>query len=207
MRRLRFVLFGFIAFTAIADAQSQSPNRRHWQLSESEALWTGRYSNCQYGYYSLLADGVTAHAERPPNPHHGFLVNLPDVDSKQGVSVYDSARFVWVNAEYNTTEESTLAGISAYEIDIARRHKENFNLVERQLFKLRSVPAIRFKVEYDSPKGRIVEEEVVTFHSGIVYEIGLRSPTEDYAADLPRLDQILAGFRFRPVPKGQCWNE
>ncbi len=193
-------------FASIAGAQEHSMQQRHWQLTESETLWIGRYSNCQYGYYALLSAGVIAHAEHPPSPHHGFLISLPNVGSKAEVSVYNSNRFLWVNAEYNVTDESTLAGISNYRIDLTSRDKQDFKLIEQHKTTLRTVPATRFKGEYDTPKGRVIEEEVVAFRSGIVYEIGLRTPAEHYQADRERLEQTLTGFRFSRVPKGQCWN-
>jgi hypothetical protein len=193
-------------FASAAGAQEQSMKQRHWKLTESETLWVGRYSNCQYGYYVLLSAGVIAHAEHPPSPHHGFLISLPDVGSKAEVSVYNSDRFLWVNAEYNVTDDSTLAGISDYQIDLTGRDKQKFKLMERYKATLRSVPATRFKGEFDSPNGRVIEEEVVALQSGIVYEIGLRTPAEDYLADRERLEQTLNAFRFSRVPEGQCWN-
>lgn len=189
-----------------AGAEEHSTKRRHWQLTKGETLWAGRYSNCQYGYYVLLPAGVIAHAEHPPNPHHGFLIGLPDVGSKTEVSAFDSTRYMWVNADYNVTDESTLAGISNYYMEVTSSDKQGFKLLERHKTTLRSVPAIRFKGEYDTPKGRVIEEEVVALRSGIVYEVGLRTPAEDYAADLERLEQTLNSFRLTRVPQSQCWN-
>jgi len=120
--------------------------------------------------------------------------------------VDSSDRFLWVNAEYNATEESTLAGISDYQIDLTGRHKQGFKLIERHKVTLRSVPATRLKVEYDTPKGRVIEEEVLALRSGIVYQLGLRTPADDYRADRVRLEQTLTAFRFSSVPQGQCWN-
>ena len=190
----------------IAGGQEHSTTRRHWQLTDSETLWAGRYSNCQYGYYVVLPTGVIAHAEHPPSPHHGFLIGLPDVGAKTEVSAYDSNRYAWVNAEYNVTDESTLAGISDYHIDLISSDKKGFKLLERHKTVLRSIPATRFKGEYDTPKGRVIEEEVVALRTDIVYEVGLRTPAEDYAADRKGLERTLTGFRLSRVPKGQCWN-
>lgn len=109
---------------SIACGQEHSTKQRHWQLTESETLWIGRYSNCQYGYYVLLPKAVIAHAEHPPSPHHGFLISLTDVGSKAEVSVDNSNRFLWVNAEYNATDESTLEGISSYISDRSDQQKQ-----------------------------------------------------------------------------------
>lgn len=194
-------------FASIGGAQEHSTKQHHWQQTESETLWVGRYSNCQYGYYVLLSAGVIAHAELPPSPHHGFLLSLPDAGSKAEISVYNSDRFIWVNAEFNASDNSTLAGIADSRINLSSRDRQDFRLIERhKAATLRSVPATRFKGEYGAPKGRIIEEEVVALRSGIVYEIGLRTPEEDYPADRERLEEILTAFRFSRVPEGQCWN-
>jgi hypothetical protein len=205
MKKIVFV--AIFALATLAGAQEHSPKQRHWQLTDSETLWIGRYSNCQYSYYLLLPEGVVAHAEHPPSPHHGFLINLPNVGLKTEVSMDNSDRFLWVNAEYNVSEESTLSGISDYYVGLTSRGKDNLKLVERHRTRLQSVPATRYKVEYDTPRGRVVEEEVIALRSGVVYELGVRTLKSDYPADRERLEQTLTGFRFIRLPKGQCWNE
>ncbi len=86
MKRTAIVLLCIFESIACAGAQEHSTKQRHWQVTESETLWVQRYSNCQYGYYVRLSAGLIAHAERPPSPHHGFLISLPDVGSKTEVS-------------------------------------------------------------------------------------------------------------------------
>jgi hypothetical protein len=202
----RIVITLAFTFASIAGAQEHSPKERHWHMTTSETLWNGRYSNCQYGYYVLLPEGVIAHAEHPPSPHHGFLISLPDVGSKAEVSVYDSNQFLWVNAEYNATDRSALAEVSDYQINLTKSDKQHFKLMDHQKTKLRSTPAMRYEAEYDTPRGRVIEEEVVALRSGIVYEVGLRTPAADYAADRERLEETLTGFRFSRVPEGTCRN-
>lgn len=204
MKKIAIVVV--LVLGALASAQEHSGKLRHWQLTDSETLWIGRYSNCQYGYYSLLPAGVVAHAEHPPSPHHGFLTKLPNVGTKAEVTFNNSDRLVWVNADYNATEESSLAGVTDYQLDLASRDKANVKLVERQHVMLQSVPAIRYRIEYDTPKGRVIEEAVVALRSGVVYEVGLRTPVQDYTADRERLEQFLNGVRFSRLPNGQCWN-
>jgi len=113
---VRFAVLGFVFFAAAAGAQEHSGKQRHWELTEDETLWVGRYSNCRYGYFFIiLPAGVIAHAEHPPSPHRGFLISLPDVGLRTYVSVDDSKRSIG-----NVTEESTLAGMSDYQVDLGR---------------------------------------------------------------------------------------
>ena len=193
---------------AVAAAAQDSPSQgSHWHLTDSETLWTGRYSNCQYGYYFLLPTSAVAHAEHPPNPHHGFLVKLPDTSVTAAVTFDNADRLVWVNADYNVTEQSSLNGMADYQIDLAGRDKGSFKLTERRSTTLQGHSAIEFKAEYDTPKGRVVEQELVALHSGVVYELGLKTNTEHYAEDRRTYEQLITGFHFTPVPKGQCSND
>jgi hypothetical protein len=190
-----------------AAAQGSPPQGSHWRLTDSETLWTGRYSNCQYGYYFLLPTSVVAHAEYPPAPHHGFLVKLPETGTTSEATWDNSDRLIWVNAEYNVTEPSSLNGVADYQIELTGSDKEHFKFTGRRSTTLHLRPAIKFKAEYDTPKGRVVEEVLVALHSGVVYELGLKTTTEHYAGDRQTYGELITGFRFTPIPKGQCSND
>lgn len=209
MGKARFTFLPLITIVALflaADAQESSSQGSHWQLTDSETLWIGRYSNCQYGYLFSLPIGVVAHAEHPPSPHHGFLVKLPETGTRTEVTFDNSDRLIWVNAEYNVTEQSTLSGVADYQIELSGRNKKNFKLTEHRPATLQSGPAIKFVAEYDTPKGQVIEEVLVALRSGIVYELGLRTTTEHYTGDREQFRKLVTGVHFRPVPKGQCWN-
>jgi hypothetical protein len=204
MKRIAYL--AVLAMAIVTDAQQRPAPRQHWQLTDRETIWMGRYSNCQYGYYVLLPAGTVAHAELPPSPHHGFLISLPDVGSKSEATVHTSNPFIWVNGEYNVTNMPTLAAVTDYHIDLTRENKQNFKLLQRSRTRLQSEPAIRFKGEYDTAKGRMIEEEVIALRSGVVYEVGIRTPAIDYDSSRGRLGLTLTEFRFSQLPKGQCWN-
>jgi hypothetical protein len=201
-----FTALLLFALTSGIVAQDQ-PKLRYWELTKDETLWKSRYNNCQYGYIVLLGEGVVGHAEYPPAPHHGFLIGLPDASSKTEVKVDSSDRFIWVNAEYNVTERSTLSGVTDYQIELASRGREHFKVIRRRRALLQSIPAEWFKVQYDSPRGRVIEEETVALRFDVVYQIGLRSTASSYEVDRGPLEKALAGFRFTKIPKGECSND
>ena len=200
LRGIKLIGVVIIGISSYANAQGHSKTSQNWQLTTHETIWTARYDNCEYGYFSLLPEGVVAHAEHPPNPHHGFLINSADLGSKDFMSAYDSNRFVWVNAKYNATDAFTLADISDFEIDVAKADKKNPTLVERHRSKLQSVPATRFRIAYASMEGQMAQEEIVALRSGIIYTLGLRTPVEHYAQDREKMEQALSGFRFYRKP-------
>lgn len=90
-----------LAVATVAGAQEHPSQGRHWELTDSEALWIGRYSNCQYGYYFLLPSGVVAHAEHPPSPHHGFLIKLPDTGVRTEATFGGKAKLLGITKRGN----------------------------------------------------------------------------------------------------------
>jgi hypothetical protein len=52
------------------------------------------------------------------------------------------------------------------------------------------------RVEYDDRDGRVVEEELLSLRSGVLYEIGLRTTAEDYGTDDQNFAKVVDGFRF-----------
>ncbi len=207
MRRIAGIAISAVLLIAAATAQSSPPQGPHWQITDSETLWTGRYSNCQYGYYFLLPTGVVAHGEHSPAPHHGFLVKLPEVGTNTQVVSDNSERLVWVNGEYNVTEQTTLSGFADEEIDITATDRTQFKVTERHSTTLDGRPAIEFKAEYERPRGRVIEEVLVALHADVAYELGLKTTPEHYAEDRRVFEQLIAGFRFTRIPKGQCFND
>jgi len=164
-------------------------------LTDSESLWTHRFADCDLGYYALLPDGFVAHGNHPPNPIRGFLVGLPDAGTTKTVTIKDG-RFIWVTAEYNSLEFKSLREAAEYAIDLMGKKKSGFKVTIREPVKLNGVTAIRVRAEYDSPNGRVVEAELITLRSGIIYEIGLRTDTVHYQTDQSQFAKIVAGFRF-----------
>lgn len=162
--------------------------------SESETLWTERFAHCDYGFYVLLPAGVVAHANKPPNPLHGFVIALPEVGTRQQVSI-ERARVIWVNAEYDASDSSSTKESAATYLHGVGEGAPSRKVIEWRSAKLGTLPATRIKVEYESARGKVVEEVVVAVRGNIVYEIGLRTAENRYREDKQQFEQIVKGFR------------
>jgi hypothetical protein len=79
-------------------------------------------------------------------------------------------------------------------------------VVERKLARLAGRTAIRFRIEIPSPKGRVVEEQVLILRCGIIYTIGLQTLRRDVAADEGEFRRIQDGFKLLPLPATECGN-
>lgn len=189
------LLLSVLCSTTSRGGQSNDKKVGVFEESESETLWTGKYAHCDYGFYVVLPRGFVAHSELLPNPNHGFLVGLPDPATVQPVSVEDP-RFIYVTAEYRSSESRSLGGVVDYLIDLSGRRKNGFKVVARTPIKFGGLRATQLKVEYDTPQGRTIEEQIVVLRAGIIYEIGLRTTMASYTADEKTFEQIKAGFRF-----------
>ncbi len=179
-----------------------SPAQRHWKETDSETLWTLRYSNCDYGYYVLLPNGFVAHNSLPPAPNHGFIVSLPDVGTRSYLGDRNE-RFVWVDASYNTGDSQKLSDVVGSSL---KDEGGPGKILKRIPIMLAGIPAIRVKMEHASGKSRFLQEETIAVRSGIVYTIGLRTSHSHSNLDERTYDQILEGFQFQKLPRGECSN-
>jgi hypothetical protein len=180
----------FLALAAVAQVHTKPQVTQ----SPTETLWTGRFAHCDYGFYVLLPRGVVAHANQPPNPMHGFTVALPDVGTRQEVST-ERERFIWVNAEYDMSDSTSVEHTIAYYARFAGLDELARTVVENRAAKLRTRPGAHIRVEYDSPSGKAVEEQVIAVRRNIVYTIGMRTNRHHYEQDRQELERVIAGFR------------
>ena len=169
--------------------------RRSWQETDTETIWRGRYAHCDYGYYVNLPLGFVGHGAHSPNPNHGFLVALPDVGKTQEASTSDE-RFIWVNAEYNSFDLTSLTSAGNWASELMGTDQTGFKEIARERVQLDKRPAIRIKGEYDSRQGHVVEEQIIALRGGIVYEVGLTTTVNDYITDKQQFNKILHGFHF-----------
>src|SRR5260370_31072755 len=112
MKNLEFIglsIFLLALGGSAANAQNKPDRSIRVDVRENdiESLWTHTYANCDYGFYVILPKGYIGHGNHSPSPNHGFLIGLPDAGRTDVVSIGDK-RFIWVNAEYNSFDLSSL---------------------------------------------------------------------------------------------------
>jgi hypothetical protein len=168
---------------------------RYAEETDTETLWRERYAHCDYGFYITLPPGFVGHGTHSPNPNHGFLVALPDVGRTHDVST-SAERFIWVNAEYNSFDLTSLTSAGNWASQLMAEEKTGFKETARQRVRLNNRPAIRIEGEYDGPQGRVVEEQIIALRAGILYEVGLTTRANNYIADKKDFEKILLGFHF-----------
>ncbi len=178
--------------------------QHRWEETASETIWRERYTNCDYGYYVSLPDGVVAHGTHSPAPNHGFYVSLPDVGNSSPHD--DHGRSIWVYAHYNVSDYHSLESVVKYEMRWTSE-KPALRVVQRKDSTLGGVPAVSFIVQYEGRHGSVTEQRIIALRSGVVYTVALRSLDENIAADREQFDKIRKGFTLLPLPKGECSND
>lgn len=184
---------------ASARAQQEPPHflaKGKMRLTDSASLWTGRFSDCDFRYYILIPGGFVAHADRPPRRLHGVLFSLPDTSTTDRVVTPGDERFVSVMASSNELEFKSLKNFADHVLDYLGKGKSGFEIKERESSPLDEEPAVRLRVEYNGPDGRVVEEKLLSLRLGVLYEIGLRTTMEHYGIDEQNFSKVVAGFRF-----------
>ena len=182
---------------AVVEAQQKPVQTAKWKAweTDSESQFSGRYANCDYGFYVLLPKGYLAHGNHSPSPNHGFLIGLPDTGITDVVSI-DDRRFVWVNAEYNFFELSSLSEAADWRIKNSGEGKKEFKVLHREDTKLNGLAAKLVRYQYEGSSGSVIEEEVIALRAGILYEIGLRTNVGDYKQDDDQFLKVVGNFRW-----------
>jgi hypothetical protein len=120
---------------------------------------------------------------------------LPETGTADGVTI-DAKRFISVMAGSNEFAYKSSKGFVDHVLDHLRQEKTGFEVKSRQSSSLDGEPATKLRVEYDDPEGRVVEEELLSLRSGVLYEIGLRTTPEHYDTDDQNFAKVVDGFRF-----------
>jgi hypothetical protein len=208
-RAMSMLLVTSLTLTFVPTLHSQassSPLARHWTETETETIWTVRYTNCDYGYFVLLGNGVIGHDTLPPAPNHGFLVSLPDVGRKSAAFANEEERYVWVDASYDVLDDQSLSGAVSSNEQVMKNVRGKPGTVKQLRTELAGLSATLSKVEYTTSKGTAAEETIIAVRSGIVYTIGLRTNLKDRSTDEEQFKRIISGFKLLNLPKGECSN-
>jgi hypothetical protein len=168
-------------------AQSARLPSTRVEENDTESLGTAKHANCDYGFCVSLPQGFVGHGSHSPNPHHGFLVGLPETGCRM------------VNAEYDSYDLKFLSKAAARETGIAEKGKQDFKVLKQSDAKLNRLPAARLRWQYGATSGIVIEEKVVALRAEIPYELGLRTTYPDYLSDGTRFNRIVEQFRWWEV--------
>jgi len=111
-----------IATTAARAQQEprQVPTTGNTRLTDSESLWTGRFSDCDFRYYVAISNAFVAHGNRPPQRLHGVLFGLPDT-STTNVVAFDDERFISVMASSNESDFKSPKEFADHVFELSRQ--------------------------------------------------------------------------------------
>lgn len=94
--------------------------KRRMRLTDSESLWTVRFSDCDYGYYVVIPNRFVAHGNRPPQRLYGVLFGLPDT-STTDVVTFDDERFISVMASSNEFDFKSPKELADHFFELSRQ--------------------------------------------------------------------------------------
>jgi len=120
---------------------------------------------------------------------------LPDT-STTDVVTFDDERFISLVGSSNEFDFKSLKAFADHVLNYLGRGKSGFEIRAWQACRLDGEPATRLRVEYDDPDGRVVEEELLSLRSGVLYDIRLRTTAEHYDIDAQSFATVVDGFRF-----------
>ncbi len=209
MVRLR-ILVSAIAFAHLSFAPGAIGHPPHWRETPNETIWTGKYSNCDHGYYVLLPSGVIGHSgSLPPAPNHGFQIDLANPSGTNTVPPSSVRRFwVWDSPGFESESEVSKTDDSLDDTK-SKGTTEASQFLRRTFLRVGGQKAVHIHSSLKNGKDLLIED-YVNFYSPDAtteYQFKLITPRADYAADKRLFDQVLAGFRFTTIPDGECSND
>ena len=194
-RLIRDLVVSFLLLGASAASCREVPLKRHWRETDSETLWTVRYTNCDYSFYVLLGKGVVAHGTHSPSPNHGFLIALGDVGTTSYVSWEKLDRWMDVDASYDVGDPPEAEQFSRGALLRPKRGT---------VTSWGGLKALR--IHAVSGDGKTIDEGLTAVRSGIVYRMGMHTTPSAYAVDEVRFQTLVTGFNLLPLPHGECSN-
>lgn len=194
---------------ATAFAQT-TPAPAHSGETANEATRTGRYANCESGFYVLLPTGVVAHAVAS-GPNQGFAINPAVPASSAALDPSDSQRFIEVVSYYDLEDhgESTAETIDYYLSLGALSAEKNFITLSKQGYRLAGLNAKREQVRWVENSIAIRRDRIIAYRpgAGILYQLTLQSPEKTFSSDEVLFNRIVTGFHVSKLPNDGCSSE
>lgn len=202
-------LFILVVTCATSFAQTPSPNA-HAHETADETTWTGRYSNCEDGFYVLLPAGVMGHAAKASGPSQGFAVNVATPASTGTFNAGDSPRFIEVVSYYDLEDhgEASSDTINYYLSLGALSSEKDFVTLGKESLRMLGMSAKREQVRWIENGVTVRRDRIVAYRaaSGILYQLTLQSPEKTFTGDEVLFNRIVAGFHLSKLP-AECANK
>jgi hypothetical protein len=202
------LLLALVCATAGAQTKTPVPHRRE---TDTETIWTSRYSNCNYAYSVLLPAGVVGHGAKNPDPNGGFTINPAAPESGETFNATESSRYIDVFSFYDLEDhdESTSGTIDYYLTLGEISGEKNVAGLSRRNFSLAGLSAKRVEVRWVENATPVRRDRIIAYRraGGILYQLTLQSPEKSYARDEQLFDRIVERFRLSKLPTGDCSDD
>ena len=203
---MRTITAALLLLTAVAAGA-----QKHWQETDSETLWRGRYRNCDYGYEVMLPTGVLGHGTHSPGSNHGIVISLSDPATTKPFS-QDGPRMIFVWNEYAPDDVNTPRAYFE-QLDHDTPAGPSFSDVTVGNTRLGGLPAYSARMLRHGERGIEVIEQVIAYRpkgsslGPIIIDITLRTTQKNAADDRQVFRNVLRGFRSIRDPHGSCSND
>jgi hypothetical protein len=164
----------------------------------------GRYVNFDYAYSVLVPRGMMAAMNStPPNPNHGFGIDLTHPTSTGWTMPKLS---LWADASYDSAEYGSPNAVIKSNLEWLRGKHTQVRLLSRYPAHLGSLRAVRFVISYVDSGEAMIEDQIVAFRSqlgeesDIVYTIDLRTTSSRHQQDKRLVLEMQRSWIIDPLP-------
>jgi hypothetical protein len=164
----------------------------------------GRYVNFDYAYSVLVPRGMMAAMNSsPPNPNHGFGIDLTHPTS----TVWTMPKLsLWADASFDSAEYGSPNAVIKNNLEWLREKHTQVRLLSRSPAHLGSLRAVRFVISYVDSGEPMIEDQIVAFRgqlgeeSDIVYTIELRTTASRHEQDKRLMLEMQRSWIIDPLP-------
>lgn len=172
--------------------------------SDDYLIVEGRYTNFDYAYSVLVPKGMMAAMNsKPPNPNHGFGIDLMHPTSTAWTIPKVS---LWADAGYDSAEYRSPKAVIKNNLEWLRQKHNQVRLLSRSPARLGSLRAVRFIIAYEESGEAMIEDQVVGFRSqlgeesDIIYTIHLTTTGSRYNQDKQLVLEMQRSWIIDPLP-------